>query len=217
MVEISNKKFEKYEVLIMVNRLLFLFILLLLLTIIGCADSSVVMEQEQEQEQKENIEVLKQELERLERELIQVKSERDELARQLEENVKTNEAFNLRQMEAYRVQLLFSPPMNLPMYYSITPHPDIKDGWYLIKQPSTIRLIGYENAKSVEFLYTVIGTDMAPQTLEEDINSSDGWEFKWISLPEGTEGIAFWAEVMWADGNVKRFPIMPIEHDTSNE
>jgi hypothetical protein len=195
------------------NRLivLFIFTVFIVLNATGCTNSSEVMEQEQ----KKNIEVVNQELEGLKKEFIQVKAERDQLAGQLQEYIKKHEGFNHRLLEAYRVQLLFTPPMNLPMYYSITPEPDIQDGWYAIKQPSTIQLNGYVDATSIRFMYTIIGTDMEPQTLDTDKNSSDGWRFQWMSLPEAPEGIAFWAEVMWADGNVKHIPIMPIEVDTS--
>jgi hypothetical protein len=190
---------------------------LFLLFLVGCND------RKDSQVTAEEIRTMKEEftseISLLKKELIQVREERDQLASELQEqdSIKNHEDFNSRLMEAYRVQLLFTPPMNLPMYYSITPEPDFQDGWYVIKHPSTIRVNGYEDATSVRFMYTITGTDMEPQILYTDENPSDGWIFQWMSLPEGYEGIAFWTEVTWADGNVKKTPIMPIEVVVSSQ
>lgn len=184
---------------------------LFLLFLAGCNDGK------DNQVKSEEIRIMKEEftseITQLKKELIKVRAERDQLAIELQEYMEKHKDFNSRLFEAYRVQLLFTPPMNLPMHYSITPKPDFRDGWYVIKMPSTVRLNGYEDATSVRFMYTIIGTDMEPQLLDTDKNPSDGWIFQWLSPPKGYEGIAFWTEVTWADGKVKQTPIMPMEVD----
>lgn len=114
---------------------------------------------------------------------------------------------------------------NLKKIFKINSKYEIKDDWYVISDDYfQIELLGYENAKKVDFYVLKLESDQEPFLIFTDTDSSDGWEYTNDNIGEIINkhkvpfGVGFsyepyyliYAEVTLKDGNVIKTSKLPI-------
>jgi len=114
---------------------------------------------------------------------------------------------------------------NLEKIFKINSKYEIKDNWYVISDDYfQIELLGYENAKKVDFYVLKLESDQEPFLIFTDTDFSDGWEYTNDNIGEIINkhrvpfGVEFsyepyyliYAEVTLKDGNVIRTSKLPI-------
>ncbi len=113
---------------------------------------------------------------------------------------------------------------NLKKIYSISSKYEIMDDWYVIQEGNfELELLGYEDAKKVDFYILRLESDEGERLIFTDNDYVDGWKYSNDNIGEiidkqkesSSEAsyrpyFVIFAEVTLGDGNIIKTPKLPI-------
>lgn len=119
---------------------------------------------------------------------------------------------------------------NLENIYKINSKYIIKDDWYVVQEDYfELELLGYENAKKVDFYILKLESDVGERLIFTDIDNKDGWKYINDDISKVIEKhrklsseifygphFVMYTEVTLNDGNVIKTPRLPIYYKTDD-
>lgn len=200
--------------------------LIILISISGCNNKTI-------NSFKEEKELLTKEIVKLQ-ELISVKDKeinnlKDSISKITTERNELKESLKMSRFSSYsRLNDYNDSFDNLIDVYKISSKYTIKDDWYVLNEDYFhIELLGYENAKKVDFYTLRMESGEGPILLFSDNDPSDGWVFKYDNVseiidkqikasPGNFSYVAYfliYTEVTLEDGNIIRTPKLPVYNE----
>lgn len=200
-----------------------LLIGLVLLSVSGCDNRNLVaFKEEKEILSNENLE-LKKIISEKDKEIDRLRKDNSNKMNELAE---LKESIDMIRFSSYvRLDDYNHSFNNLKNIYNINSNYLIKDDWYVISEDFfQIELLGYENAKKVDFYTLRMESDQGPMLLFTDTDPTDGWIYTNDNISEVINkhkiplqrGFTYepyfimYTEVTLGDGNVIKTSKLPI-------
>lgn len=220
---LDERYYQIWKVVKMRKFSIVLLIGIVLLLISGCTNKDLVaFNEEKERLNNEVLElkrIISEKDEEIDRLKITISNKMNELA-ELKESIDMIEFSYYARLDDYNDSF-----DNLKKVYNISSNYSIKDDWYVINEDFfQIELLGYENAKKVDFYALRMESDQDPMLLFTDTNSTDGWIYTNDNISEVINkhkiplqrGFTYepyfilYTEVTLEDGNVIKTSKLPI-------
>lgn len=156
--------------------ILMMLLTVLMFTVAACNSDSLESFNEDKELLVNRISELEEELSSKDEEIRELKNSLDELR---EERDRLEESINMIRFSAYaRLDDYDASFYNLANIYRINSKHEIIDDWYVIHEENfELELLGYEDARKVDFYILRLESDEGERLLFSDTDNGDGWKY----------------------------------------
>lgn len=156
--------------------ILMMLLTVLMFTVAACNSDSLESFNEDKELLVNRISELEEELSSKDEEIRELKNSLDELR---EERDRLEESINMIRFSAYaRLDDYDASFYNLANIYRINSKHEIIDDWYVIQEENfELELLGYEDARKVDFYILRLESDEGERLLFSDTDNGDGWKY----------------------------------------